>query len=161
MWRDLCCGLRHRLLISWGRRTGVGNHPQVTGRLVILSSWWPRYELWDHGSRRSGWPPGQGLHHGSHPVVGRIVHASYWTVSGRWALYLAITAMRCCLVHAAWHKDGVWPEWGDCSPPGPCRVSATCTLQSEQACLVGFDLSSFLPRVGTVERSCVSYVSCN
>jgi hypothetical protein len=35
---------------------------------------------------RSGWPLGQGLHHGSHPVVSRIVHASCWAVSAVTAL---------------------------------------------------------------------------
>jgi hypothetical protein len=35
---------------------------------------------------RSGWPLGQGLRRGSHPVVGRIVHASCWAISAVTAL---------------------------------------------------------------------------
>jgi hypothetical protein len=38
---------------------------------------------------------------------------------------------------------------------GPCGVSVTCSLLSEQACLAALDLSPFLPGVVTVERSCL------
>jgi hypothetical protein len=49
----------------------------------------------------------QGHHHGSHPVVGGIVHMSRWALFGWWVSILAIITWRCCLVYAAWRRDGV------------------------------------------------------
>jgi hypothetical protein len=33
----------------------------------------------------------------------------------------AVTAGRCCLVRAAWHRDGIWPDRGDRCPLGPLQ----------------------------------------
>jgi hypothetical protein len=48
-----------------------------------------------------GWPPSQGHHHGSHPVVARTIHMSCQTIFGRWFIVPAITAQWCRLVFAA------------------------------------------------------------
>jgi hypothetical protein len=74
-------------------------------------------ELRGHGSCWFGWPLCQGLCHGSHPTVGRIVRAPCWAVFGRRVTVLTVTTMRCCLVRVAWCRDGVWSDRGDrCVP---------------------------------------------
>jgi hypothetical protein len=76
-------GLRHRLLIIRGHRTGVGSRPRIADRLAACGL---DPELWGHGPYWLGWPLSQGHRHGSHPVVGGIVHVSsgrIWTVGHR------------------------------------------------------------------------------
>jgi hypothetical protein len=63
-------------------------------------------ELQGRGSCWFGWPLSQGFHRGSHPIVGRIIHVSYWTVFGQWFAVLAVTIVS-CLVYAMWHRDGI------------------------------------------------------
>jgi len=71
---------------------GIGGHdPELLGR----------------GSRRFGWPLSQCLHRGSHPIAVRIVYMSCWTVFGRRVAVLTVTAIQCCLVRVAWHRDGI------------------------------------------------------
>jgi hypothetical protein len=50
---------------------------------------------------------GRDPHHGSHPIVGGIIHVSCRSVVGWWILYLLPPLMRCCLIGVAWHRDGV------------------------------------------------------
>ena len=74
--RGLRHGLRYCLLVSWGV---VQELVAASGSLIIgLSCGAEGHDpnCWGHGSRQSGWPLSQGPHRGSHPVVGRIVHAS-------------------------------------------------------------------------------------
>jgi hypothetical protein len=49
----------------------------------------------------------QGHGCGPHPIVGEAVCLSRQAVSRRWVTVPVVTAWRCCLVHAAWHRDGV------------------------------------------------------
>jgi hypothetical protein len=117
-------------------------------------------ELWGHGSHWFGWTLSQSLHCGSCPIVGRIIHVSCWTVFGWWVAILAATTMGCCLVYAVWHRDGIWLDWDDHCPLGPCGVSAACLLLSERTRLTRLDLSVILLGVRMMERpwvSCTSY----
>jgi hypothetical protein len=50
-------------------------------------------ELQGLGSHRFGWPLSHGLRRGSHPVVGRIVYMSCWTIFGRRVVVLAVLAV--------------------------------------------------------------------
>jgi hypothetical protein len=49
----------------------------------------------------------QSRSHEPHPVVGGTVRPSFRGAVGRWATISVITAWRCYLVCAAWHRDGV------------------------------------------------------
>jgi hypothetical protein len=49
-------GFRHRLLISWGRRTGVGSRPHAVDRLAAYGVDGHDPVLWGHGSRWLSWP---------------------------------------------------------------------------------------------------------
>ena len=49
-------GLRHRLLISRGHRTGAGSRPQVVGRLAAWGIGGHDLKLWGHGLRWLRWP---------------------------------------------------------------------------------------------------------
>ena len=46
----------------------------------------------------------------THLVVGVVVCPSHRAVFGQWVTVPVITAWRCCLVCAAWHGDGVYPD---------------------------------------------------
>jgi hypothetical protein len=115
----------------------------------LCNSWWLNLGFKEHQQ----WPPSQDFCRGSHPVVGRIVHVSCWTVFLWRAAILAVTVGRCHLVRATWCRDDVWPDRGDRCPLGPYGVSAAFLLLSEQSRLAKLDLSPFLPGVGTV-RGC-------
>jgi hypothetical protein len=56
------------------------------------------------------------------------------------------TVVWCCLIGAAWHRDGIWLDWGDCCSLGPCEVSAACLLLLEQAYWAMLYLSPSCPR---------------
>jgi hypothetical protein len=42
-----------------------------------------------------------------HPIVDGVVRLSCRVVFGQWAAVLVVVARRCCLVRAAWRRDGV------------------------------------------------------
>jgi hypothetical protein len=70
-----------------GHHTRVGSRPKssITSLAYGVEGHDPSY--WGRGSRQSRWPLSQGLRRGFHPIVGGIVHASCWVVSGRWLSY--------------------------------------------------------------------------
>jgi hypothetical protein len=72
------------------------------GRLVGLRIMTPIIEV--RALRQLGRSLGRDLCHGSHPIVGGIIHVSYQSVFGRWVLYPLSPLVRCCLVIAAWHR---------------------------------------------------------
>jgi hypothetical protein len=100
-------GLRHCLLISRGRHTGVGSHPRSLVFLLACRVGGHDPELRGRGPCWLGGLLSQGHYRGSHPIVGGVIHVSRRAVFGRWVTVLAVTAWRCCLISAAWRGDGV------------------------------------------------------
>jgi hypothetical protein len=103
-------GLRYHLLFSRGSRKELVAAPRSLVVLLLVVS-----AATVASSRVVAFAglvglKSQGRRHGPHPVVGGVVRLSCWAMFGWWATVLVITAWRCCLVHAAWHSDGVWPS---------------------------------------------------
>jgi hypothetical protein len=99
--KTMVASKRHKIYI------GLGRSPRS---LVILlacggGSHYPR--LQGRGPCWFRWPLSQGHRRGSYPVVGGVVHMSRRNIFGWWVTVPAITAWWCCLVSAAWHRDGV------------------------------------------------------
>jgi hypothetical protein len=90
----------------------------------------------------------QSRSHEPYPIVGETVRPSRWATVGRWVTISVITAWRCCLVYAAWCRDGVCQVCGDSCPLSPSGVSGACLPLSEQMYLMELDLSPFLPGLG-------------
>jgi hypothetical protein len=88
-----------------GHHTKVASCPQVVDHLVVLRSRGARSRSLGSSFSPVWMASSQGPRHGSHPVVGRIVHLSRWAVPGRWSSYLSspLWAVLSCLGY----KDGV------------------------------------------------------
>jgi hypothetical protein len=85
--------------------------------------------------------------------VGGVIHPSHRAIFGRCVTVLAATTWWCCLILSSLRGIGIASDRTE-GTLGPRGVSATCLLLSEWARLAESDLSPFLPRVRTEERSC-------
>ena len=85
-------GLRHCLLVFWGRRIGVGSRPDAIDRLAACGDYGHDPLHWGRGLRWLGWPLSRGFHRGSYPVVGGIVPVFRRAIRGRWVVVPAVIA---------------------------------------------------------------------
>jgi hypothetical protein len=92
-----------------GHRIGVGSRPRSSIIRLVCGTDSHDPVHWGRGSCRSGWPLSQGLHHGSHPIVGRIIHASRWFVFGWWVTILIATL--CSVVLSMLRGTGMASDW--------------------------------------------------